>query len=133
MVTQGSFETPHMAPQVAQPPVVRKGSKEQTELGADEMPVASPMLLSGSQFLDDRKFLDEGTVRKISSKLFSEPATALKIAQAHVWKTRKTGRRRRWSGQWRRPELGWEIPPGSGGVYLAPADSWGGIPILVHV
>lgn len=84
MVTQGSFETPHMAPQVAQPPVVRKGSKEQTELGADEMPVASPMLLSGSQFLDDRKFLDEGTVRKISSKLFSEPATALKIAQAHV-------------------------------------------------
>ncbi len=84
MVAVGSFETPHVAPQVAQPPVVKKGSKERTEPCTNQTPVVSPMLLSGSQFLDGRKFLDEGTVRKISSKLFSEPATALKIAQAHV-------------------------------------------------
>ena len=84
MATMGSFETPHLASQVAQPPVVKKGSKERTDSGADQTPVVSPMLLSGSQFLDGRKFLDEGTVRKISSKLFSEPATALKIAQALV-------------------------------------------------
>ena len=79
-----SFETPHMALKAAEPPPMKKGSKKTREQDADHTPILSPILLSGSQFLGGRKFLDEGTVRKISSKLFSEPATALKIAQAHV-------------------------------------------------
>ena len=80
MVTEGKFETPTLAPQAAQPPPMKKGSRDSD---GNFTPVASPVLLSSSQFLGSRKFLDEGTVRKISSKLFSEPATALRIAQAH--------------------------------------------------
>ena len=119
-MASGSFETPRVAPAVVHPPPMRKGSKDSRDSGVNYTPMVSPMLLSGSQFLGGRKFLDEGTkrvhglcpgdsrtdrsltthwhsltlthasgsltgtVRKISSKLFSEPATALKIAQAHV-------------------------------------------------
>ena len=96
-----TFETPNAAPQIVQPPPMKKGPRDTIQY-----PVASesPTLLSGDQFLCGRKFLDEGTVRKvrvympfctevptitlvnftlqISSKLFSEPATALKIVQA---------------------------------------------------
>ena len=87
----GSFETPLVAPQVVQPPPMKKGSKDSRDGSGNYTPMVSPILLSGSQFLGGRKFLDEGTVRKISSKLFSEPATALKIAQAHVDSPRERG------------------------------------------
>lgn len=56
----GNYETPEVAPQAAQPPPVKKyGKNEDTEMSG------SPMLLSSQEIHVERKFLDEGTMRKV--------------------------------------------------------------------
>lgn len=56
----GSFETPEVAPQAIQPPPVKRyGKSEATEI------LGSPMLLSSQEMHAERKFLDEGTMRKV--------------------------------------------------------------------
>ena len=62
-----TYETPNAVPQVVQPPPMKKGPRDNVQF-----PVASesPTLLSGEQFMCGRKFLDEGTVRKVSSHIY---------------------------------------------------------------
>lgn len=56
----GNFETPEVAPQALQPPPVKRhGKNDDTEMSG------SPMLLSSQEIHVERKFLDEGTMRKV--------------------------------------------------------------------
>lgn len=66
------YETPTAVPQAVQPPPMKKGPKDNAQY-----PVASesPTLLSGEQFLCGRKFLDEGTVRKVRIHVYFPPKT----------------------------------------------------------
>lgn len=55
------YETPTVAPQAIHPPPMKKGPKENVQYSDSE----SPIMLSDGKFMCGRKFLDEGTVRKV--------------------------------------------------------------------
>lgn len=58
-----TYETPHAAPQAVQPPPMKKIPRESVQYAE------SPMMLSEDHLLGGRKFLDEGTVRKVNFKV----------------------------------------------------------------
>ena len=62
LIDSKTYETPNAVPQALQPPPMKKGARENSKY---QVTSESPTLLSGEQFLCGRKFLDEGTVRKV--------------------------------------------------------------------
>ena len=59
------FETPNILPNAIKPPPMKKVGRDEAGAAA-----VSPMLLSDTQFLSGRKFVDEGTVRKVKLQHF---------------------------------------------------------------
>jgi anaphase-promoting complex subunit 3 len=79
----GGYLTPGMAAGPSGPPPAPRGGNGAWPPPGSAPQGGSPMLLSGAGGMaDQRKFLDEGKMRKVSNKLFVEPASILRRMQA---------------------------------------------------
>lgn len=82
------FTTPDAAELPSGPPPIPRGAAWPPSAAVPGGGGASPSVLSGwqqdgdSSMAQERKFLDDGKLRKYSSKLFSDPASALRMVGA---------------------------------------------------